>query len=147
MFSLGCPRHCTMLRFFCFFILFFFKDFIYLREREQAQVGREAGRGRGRSRLPAEQGARRGARSQDPGTMTWAEGRRSTTEPPRRHQKSKFLDMKQAMDRILGILTGVWSMWTLFMCITEEKMVRNSWSGKWTWQDTAFLMADERRRN
>ena len=42
----------------------FFKDFIYL-------VGRE----RGGSRLPAEQRARCGARSQDPGIMTWAEGR------------------------------------------------------------------------
>jgi len=47
--------------------LFFFKDlFIYLTER--AQAGGAAGRGR--SRLPAEQGVRCGARSQDPGIMT-----------------------------------------------------------------------------
>ena len=30
------------------------------------------------------QGARRGTRSRDPGVTPWAEGRRSTTEPPRR---------------------------------------------------------------
>ena len=52
-------------------VVLFFKDFIYLTERE-SQVGREAGRGRGLGggRLPAEQGARCGARSQDPEIMT-----------------------------------------------------------------------------
>ena len=40
---------------------FFFKDFIYLFDREKSQVGREAGRERGGSRLPAEQKARYGA--------------------------------------------------------------------------------------
>jgi len=38
-----------------------------------AQAGRMAGRGR--NRLPAEQGARYGTPSQDPGIMTPAEGR------------------------------------------------------------------------
>jgi len=49
---------------------FFFKDFLYLteRQRETAQAGGAAGRGR--SRLPIEQGACCGARSQDPGTTT-----------------------------------------------------------------------------
>jgi len=52
------------------FTLFFFKIlFIYLTEkkRERAQAG---GSGRGRSRLPAQQGARCGVPSQDPGFMT-----------------------------------------------------------------------------
>jgi len=51
-------------------ILFFFKrDFVFLfeRERECALAG---GRGRVRSRLPAEQGAVRGALSRDPGVVT-----------------------------------------------------------------------------
>ena len=38
-----------------------------------------SGRGRGRSRLPAEQRAQQGAPSEDPGVMTWAEGRCFTT--------------------------------------------------------------------
>ena len=50
-------------------ILFFFLEFIYLRETEIvteiAQVGR-----RGRSRLPADQGVQCGAQSQDPEIMT-----------------------------------------------------------------------------
>ena len=55
--------------------LFFKILCIYLREREHEQkVGRE----RGRSRLLTEQGAWRGAPSQDPGIMTWAEGRHLT---------------------------------------------------------------------
>ena len=37
-------------------------------------------RGRGRSRLPA--GTPRGTGSRDPGVTAWAEGRRSTAEPP-----------------------------------------------------------------
>ena len=52
---------------------YFLKKLFYLfdrEEREGAQAGVEAGRGRGRSRLPAEQGARHGARSQDPEIMT-----------------------------------------------------------------------------
>ena len=49
----------------------FFKGFIYSWKR-----------GRGRSRLPA--GARCGTQSLDPGITPWAEGRCSTTGPPRR---------------------------------------------------------------
>ena len=45
--------------------------FIYLRER--ASMRKE--RGRRRSRLPAEQGAQYGAWAQDPGIMTWVEGK------------------------------------------------------------------------
>ena len=69
------------------FFLIFLKDFIYLFHRQRSQVGREAGRERGRSRLPAEQRARCGTRSQDPEIMTWAEGRGLThwaTQAPRR---------------------------------------------------------------
>ena len=44
------------------------------RQKEQ-QAGGVAGIGRGRSRLPVEQGAWCGARSQDSEIMTWAEGR------------------------------------------------------------------------
>jgi len=57
------------------FVLFF-KDFIYLRERERNSMRGE--RVRGRSRLPAELGARCGTRSQDSGIMTRAEGSRLT---------------------------------------------------------------------
>ena len=57
--------------------------FIYLFDREIHSERGIASRRRGRSRLPAEQGAQCGARSQDPGIMTWAEGRRLMTEPPR----------------------------------------------------------------
>ena len=38
-------------------LFFFFKDCIYLFDRERSQVGREAGRERGGSRPPAEQRA------------------------------------------------------------------------------------------
>ena len=65
---------------FVFLFFIFLKIFIYLficqRERERASTGRQSGRGR--SRLPAEQGARCGTRSQDAGIMTWAEGSRLT---------------------------------------------------------------------
>ena len=52
--------------------LLFFKDCIYLfdRERGHAQAGGATGRGRGRSSLSAEQGALRGAPSQNPRIMT-----------------------------------------------------------------------------
>jgi len=71
---------------------FFFKIlFTYLTERDTVREGTQArGSGRGRSRLPAERRARYGTRSQDPGTMTWAKGSCSTTEPPRR-PSSRFL--------------------------------------------------------
>ena len=42
----------------------------YLTQRDWSQAGRVAGRGRGRSRLPTEQGAPCGTRSQNPGIMT-----------------------------------------------------------------------------
>ena len=59
------------------FLFFFLKIFIYLFGRQRLQIGREAGRERegGGSRLLAEQRARCGALSQDPGIMTRAEGR------------------------------------------------------------------------
>ena len=57
--------------------IYFLKGFIYLRERGR-DSGWEHERRRGRSRLPAEQGARLGAPSQDPGIVTWAKGRRRT---------------------------------------------------------------------
>ena len=56
--------------FFKHFLKHFLEDFLNLFDR--SQVGREAGRERdwGGSRLPAEQRARCGARSQDPEIMT-----------------------------------------------------------------------------
>lgn len=68
--SLSTERCCLMSNFF-----FFFQLFMYLR----APVG-----SRGRSRTHpspptlAEQGARRGTKSWDPGILTWTEGRRAT---------------------------------------------------------------------
>lgn len=53
---------------------YFFKDFIYLIERERESTSGGEGRGRGRSRVPAEQAAGCWAPSQDPGIMTGAEG-------------------------------------------------------------------------
>lgn len=49
--------------------------FIYFKERQRAQA---RGRVRGRNRLPTEQRAQHGARSQDLGIVTWAEGRHLT---------------------------------------------------------------------
>lgn len=62
------------------------KIFIYLlfnRERDSEKGNTSRGSGRGRSWLPAEQRARPGVWSQDPGIITWAEGRHLTMEPPR----------------------------------------------------------------
>ena len=53
------------------YLFIYLRDFIYLFDRQRSQVGRE----RGGSRLPAEQRARCGARSQDLGIMTRAESR------------------------------------------------------------------------
>jgi len=65
------PHSVNMLNYTNWFVCFF-KDFIYLTERAQAEGERE------RSRLPAEQGARCGTRSQDSGITTQAEGSRLT---------------------------------------------------------------------
>ena len=65
----------------------FFKDFIYLFERERAQA-EERIRGRERSKYPAEQGAPCGVRSQDPRFMTQAEGR--PTGPPKHPETITF---------------------------------------------------------
>ena len=58
---------------------FVFKCFSYSFERKNEQ---RRGRDRRRSRLPAEQGARHRAPSQDPEIMTWAEGRCFTDSHP-----------------------------------------------------------------
>uniref|UniRef100_A0A8C7A600 Uncharacterized protein n=1 Tax=Neovison vison TaxID=452646 RepID=A0A8C7A600_NEOVI len=47
---ISCPK--PTLSYFSKELFIFFKDFIYLFDRERSQVGREAGRGRGGSRLP-----------------------------------------------------------------------------------------------
>ena len=54
------------------YLLMYFLRFAYLFERKHTSKDT----GRGRSRLPTEQGAWHGTRSQDPEIMTWAEGRR-----------------------------------------------------------------------
>ena len=59
----------------CFSFLFFLR--FYLTQRASEHKGGRIRR-RGRSKLPAEQGAYCGAPSQDPGIMTWAEGRHLT---------------------------------------------------------------------
>lgn len=56
----------------CYVMLCYFKIFILTRERKNRS--RESSRGRDRSRLPTEQRARCGTRSQHPGIMTRAEG-------------------------------------------------------------------------
>ena len=55
-----------------YFLFIFLEDFIYLFMKD-TERGRDIDRGR--SRLPAEQGAWYGAQTQDPGIITWAEGR------------------------------------------------------------------------
>ena len=71
-----CARLCSMKNIdqsvWSFFVCFFFKDFIYLREREleRESLSRGRVRWRGRSRVPTEQGAQCGTRSQDPEIMT-----------------------------------------------------------------------------
>ena len=75
-----CGEWLNVLNFFSF-LTFLFKIFIdwlidwliCQGKRERAQAGGVAGRER--SRLPAEQGAQGSSGSQDPGIMTWAEGR------------------------------------------------------------------------
>ena len=63
------------------FIIIFLRFYLCIceRETERAHMSeretRSRGRGRGRSRLSAQQGARCRAQSQDPRTMTWAQGR------------------------------------------------------------------------
>ena len=59
-----------------FFFLLFLKDFIYLFEKARAQVGaRERG---GEADSPISREPNTGLGSQDPGIMTWAEGRHLT---------------------------------------------------------------------
>ena len=48
----------------------FFKDCIYLTERDNERGNISMRRGRGRSGLPAEEGAQCGAQFPDPGIMT-----------------------------------------------------------------------------
>ena len=55
------------------FLIYFLLIYLSERQREWAQAGGVASRGW--SSLPAEQGAQCRTRSQDPGIMTWAEGR------------------------------------------------------------------------
>ena len=86
------------LRYSLFFIFYFFKDFIYLkdrgRERERAnkqgdhQTEGEGEPGSPLSREPC------GTRSQDPEIMTWTKGRCLTTEPPWRPLGKNFLKWK-----------------------------------------------------
>ena len=67
--------------------IFFFKDFIYLTEREQESTSKGSSKVRGRTRFLADQGARCGVRLQYPGIVTWAEGRCLAdwaTQAPRR---------------------------------------------------------------
>ena len=72
-----------------FFVVFFLK-ILFDRERhsKRGNTSRGISKGRGRSRLPAKQGAQRGAQSQDPRITTQAECRCLTSEPPR-HPRRK----------------------------------------------------------
>ena len=60
-----------------FFLKIFLKIFIWHREQAHTAAEWQAKR-ESESRLPAEQGAQCGSLFQDPGIMTWAEGRRLT---------------------------------------------------------------------
>ncbi|XP_054363184.1 lymphocyte activation gene 3 protein isoform X3 [Mirounga angustirostris] len=55
---------------FSVFFSFFLRFYLFDRERHRERGNTSRGSGRGKSRLPAEQGARCGSRSQDPGIMT-----------------------------------------------------------------------------
>jgi len=85
------------------FFCFVFKDFIYLTERDSERGNTSRGSERERSRLPAKQGAWCGARSQDPGVTTWAEGSRLTTEPPRRPRLGPLVSKSKGVLRLMGM--------------------------------------------
>ena len=79
-----------------FFKILFMYLFIWQREiTSRWRAGRE--RGRERSRLPGEQRAWCGARSQDSEITTWAEGSGLPTEPPRRHRLLDIYSKKMKM--------------------------------------------------
>ena len=67
-----------------YYYFFNFKIYLFLRDTQgeaETQAEGEAG---------SLQGARCRTRSQDPGVTPWAEGRRSTAEPPRRPKSWLF---------------------------------------------------------
>ena len=70
-------------------LLLLLQDFIYLREKRVSEKEHEQGERQREKPTPSEQGAWRGAPSQDPGIMTWAEGRCltdwATQVPPEEH--------------------------------------------------------------
>ena len=80
---LGClhswmPHGLLRIKVIIFCKLFFFQKlylFIWETASQRESTSRRNSRGRGNNRLPTEQGAQHGAWSQDPGIMTWAEGR------------------------------------------------------------------------
>ena len=77
------PEFC----FFVFFFLFFFRFFLFMRNTErQTQAEGEAG---------SMQGARRGTQSRVSRITPWAEGGRSTAEPPGRPNHKCVLINKQ----------------------------------------------------
>jgi len=101
---------------------------------------RERGRGRGRGRLPVEQGAPCGARSRDPGTMTWAEGRRLMTEPPGAHRWGCFVALlplhRHSPLQLAGKRIGVFSYGSgLAATLYSLKVTQDATPGKcWLFQ-------------
>ena len=71
---------------------FFNKDFSYYLEGELERDSTREHRGRRRRRLITEQGTWCGTQSQDPKTMTWAEGRRLTSWATQTIPVDWFLD-------------------------------------------------------
>ena len=63
-------------------LIMFFKDFIYFLERAHEWGGGVVAEGEG-GRLPAEQRARQGSPSQDPGSRPEPKADAQPTEPPR----------------------------------------------------------------
>ena len=82
--------------------------FIWERVRESMSWGR--GRWRGRGRLPKEQGAWCGARSQDPRIMPWAKGRRLTDWVTQASHRNDYL-------KTLCFLYIMWNYWCTYTYI------------------------------
>ena len=62
--------------------IFYFKGFVYLFERDSTEIARDSRRRGGRSRFSAEQGARCGTRSRDPGSRPELKADASRLSPP-----------------------------------------------------------------
>ena len=120
-----------------YFILLFFKDFIYLFMRDTQREAETQAEGEAGSM----QGTQQGTRSRDSRVTPWAEGRRSTTELPRcpmgqflfleLYTASTLLKYNSHTKYILGVrfneirfYSFLFFYFYLFMIVTERERER-----------------------